>query len=44
VEGTNFLVSELSGVAATESTMLDECRELLASTAAMQVKICSYLV
>lgn len=43
VEGTKALVSELSGVAAKERTMLDECRELLASAAAMQVcnKICS---
>ncbi|KAG1364393.1 hypothetical protein COCNU_11G012200 [Cocos nucifera] len=36
VEGTKALVSELSGVAAKERAMLDECRELLASAAAMQ--------
>lgn len=41
VEGPNSLVTELSGVAATESIMLDECRELLASIAAMQVQECS---
>ncbi|XP_010929174.1 AUGMIN subunit 8 isoform X2 [Elaeis guineensis] len=38
VEGTKALVSELSGVAAKERAMLDECRELLASAAAMQVQ------
>ncbi|XP_008790152.2 AUGMIN subunit 8 [Phoenix dactylifera] len=38
VEGTKALVSELSAVAAKERAMLDECRELLASAAAMQVQ------
>ncbi|KAJ6794280.1 AUGMIN subunit 8-like [Iris pallida] len=41
VEGTNCLVSELSEVASRERAMLDECRELLASTSAMQVQECS---
>lgn len=41
VEDTNSLVAELSEVAASESIMLDECRELLASTTAMQVQECS---
>ncbi|XP_020265791.1 AUGMIN subunit 8-like isoform X2 [Asparagus officinalis] len=36
VEGTSFLVFELYEVAVTASIMFDECRELLASTAAMQ--------
>ncbi|KMZ74272.1 hypothetical protein ZOSMA_132G00400 [Zostera marina] len=38
VEDTNSLVSELASVSTTESYMLDECTELLASTAAMQVQ------
>ncbi|XP_008794372.2 AUGMIN subunit 8-like [Phoenix dactylifera] len=38
VEGTKALVSELSGVATKERAMLDACRELLASAAAMQVQ------
>lgn len=37
VEGTKSLVSELSTIAAREKSMLDECRDLLASTATMQV-------
>ncbi|ONK78851.1 uncharacterized protein A4U43_C01F220 [Asparagus officinalis] len=41
VEGTNSVVSELSEIAATESIMLDECRESLAAVAAMQVQECS---
>ncbi|URE18262.1 hypothetical protein MUK42_37203 [Musa troglodytarum] len=39
VEGTKSLVFELSTIVAREKSMLDECRDLLASTAAMQ---CSY--
>lgn len=39
MEDTNALVSELAEAAVTECIMLDECRELLASTAAMQVKM-----
>ncbi|XP_058067713.1 AUGMIN subunit 8 [Magnolia sinica] len=38
VEGVNHLVSELANVAAQERAMLDECGDLLASTAAMQVE------
>ncbi|KAJ8471666.1 hypothetical protein OPV22_026009 [Ensete ventricosum] len=38
LEGTKSLVSELSTIAAREKSMLDECRDLLASTAAMQVQ------
>lgn len=38
IEGTKVLVSELSAVAANERAMLDACRELLASTATMQVQ------
>uniref|UniRef100_A0A1D1YSZ6 Mediator of RNA polymerase II transcription subunit 17 n=1 Tax=Anthurium amnicola TaxID=1678845 RepID=A0A1D1YSZ6_9ARAE len=38
VEGTNSVVSELAGVAAQERAMIAECRELLASTAAVQVQ------
>ncbi|CAL9211822.1 AUGMIN subunit 8-like [Musa acuminata AAA Group] len=38
VEGTKSLVSELSTIAAREKSMLDDCRDLLASTAAMQVQ------
>ncbi|MQL89992.1 hypothetical protein Taro_022573 [Colocasia esculenta] len=37
VEGTHSVVYELSAVAAQERAMLGECRELLASIAAMQV-------
>ncbi|WOL08623.1 AUGMIN subunit 8-like [Canna indica] len=37
VKGAKSLVSELSAVAAIEKSMLNEYRELLASTAAMQV-------
>ncbi|KAJ8634773.1 hypothetical protein MRB53_009040 [Persea americana] len=37
-EGMNHLVSELADVAAQERALLDECGELLASTAAMQVE------
>lgn len=35
----NHLASELSDTAAKERAMLDECRDLLSSTAAIQVKI-----
>ncbi|XP_077222497.1 AUGMIN subunit 8-like [Tasmannia lanceolata] len=38
VEGMNSLVSELAEVAAQERAMLDECRDLLASTAVIQVE------
>lgn len=38
VEGTKALVSELSVIEAKERAMLDECRVLLASSAAMQVQ------
>ncbi|XP_068650815.1 AUGMIN subunit 8-like [Aristolochia californica] len=38
VEEMNSLVSELATVAALERVMLDECGDLLASTAAMQVE------
>ncbi|XP_072978615.1 AUGMIN subunit 8-like [Typha angustifolia] len=38
VEGTKSLVSELSVVATKEKSMLDECRELLAAAAALQVQ------
>ncbi|XP_068635076.1 AUGMIN subunit 8-like isoform X2 [Aristolochia californica] len=38
VEEINSLVSELANVAAQERAMLDECGDLLASTAAMQVE------
>lgn len=38
VEGMNDLVSELAIVAAQEKAMLDECEELLALAAAMQVE------
>ncbi|XP_043706227.1 LOW QUALITY PROTEIN: AUGMIN subunit 8-like [Telopea speciosissima] len=38
VEGINHLVSELANVAAQERNVLDECRDLLASTAAMQME------
>ncbi|KAG9445416.1 hypothetical protein H6P81_016756 [Aristolochia fimbriata] len=38
VEEMNSLVSELANVAALEKAMLDECGDLLASTAAMQVE------
>ncbi|KAJ4952340.1 hypothetical protein NE237_029172 [Protea cynaroides] len=38
VEGINYLVSELAKVAAQERTVLDECRYLMASTAAMQME------
>lgn len=39
IEDTKVLVSELLAVVANERVILDECRELLASTAAMQVQI-----
>lgn len=35
----NNLVSDLATVAAQEKAMLDECEELLASAAAMQVRV-----
>lgn len=38
VEGMNHLASELSDTAAKERAMLDECRDLLSSTAAIQVQ------
>ncbi|OVA10364.1 Protein of unknown function DUF566 [Macleaya cordata] len=38
VEGMNGLVSELADVTAQERAVLDECGDLLASTAAMQVE------
>ncbi|KAJ0965746.1 hypothetical protein J5N97_026884 [Dioscorea zingiberensis] len=38
VEGMNLLASELSDAAAKERAMLNECRELLSSTAAIQVQ------
>ncbi|KAF6168090.1 hypothetical protein GIB67_011475 [Kingdonia uniflora] len=37
-EGTNCLVSELANVTAQERALLDECGDLLASTAAVQVE------
>ncbi|KAF6176508.1 hypothetical protein GIB67_007891 [Kingdonia uniflora] len=37
-EGTNCLVSELANVTAQERALLDECGDLLASTAAVQVQ------
>lgn len=37
-EKMNLLISELAIIAAHERAMLDECKALLASTAAMQVK------
>ncbi|KAF2310428.1 hypothetical protein GH714_009934 [Hevea brasiliensis] len=39
VEGMNELVSELAVIAAEEKALLDECEALLASTAALQVRI-----
>ncbi|KAJ4958315.1 hypothetical protein NE237_025426 [Protea cynaroides] len=38
VEGIDHLVSELASVAAQERIVLDECRDLLASTVAMQME------
>lgn len=38
----NNLVSELAVIAAQEKAMLDESEELLASTAAMQVRVTIY--
>lgn len=38
------LVSELSVIAAREKAMLDECEELLASSAALQVQIKRHLL
>ena len=38
LQGTHTLVAELSAVAAKESTLLNEYRELLATAAALQVQ------
>jgi hypothetical protein len=38
LQGTHTLVTELSAVAAKESTLLNEYRELLATAAALQVQ------
>jgi hypothetical protein len=40
LQGTHSLVTELSAVAAKESTLLNEYRELLATAAALQVQSC----
>ncbi|KAL4283937.1 hypothetical protein GQ457_16G005050 [Hibiscus cannabinus] len=41
VEGVNSKVSELAAIAAQEKNMLDQCKALLSSNAAMQLEECS---
>ncbi|KAK8595757.1 hypothetical protein V6N13_000446 [Hibiscus sabdariffa] len=41
VEGVNSKVSELAAIAAQEKNMLDHCKALLSSNAAMQLQECS---
>lgn len=40
----NYLISEVAVIAVQEKTMLDECEVLLASVAAMQVKVMIYVL